>query len=384
MRVEEPAPSVALLSSSTLPWPDWTPTSFSQFHPPKSHHGPSFISLPEGEIATFGPEEDQTESFVVTSHREKNQKPGIFQFRLCFLPDSIFAGPSPLTPNTNVLRGRGQWWEYSAYDLRSTFFNALPAKTETAKGTILYRTSIMLLSIAEKRLVNQLRKRGWHVLVALPPDSLYRSKLPAMTTDTFARHHAVQLLAEDMDRHYAEQAYSTRAALAYLRHSRPHWLHGKKVLIGTSAGTFGLPAEVLMNPDWDSLVIISGGTNLLDAYEKGAAGVFRNTLNWVKDARQDPPARIKNIPTDEQYHQLYRAASERTRLHSGNTASRIRDHRILMISGRFDRILPAEQVADYHLALGRPERWTYPVGHHLIAVKMAFEVGKLDRWLSKE
>ncbi|MEJ6578661.1 MAG: hypothetical protein QNL33_15010 [Akkermansiaceae bacterium] len=70
-----------------------------------------------------------------------------------------------------------------------------------------------------------------------------------------------------------------------------------------------------------------------------------------------------------------------TKLHAGALAPRLRDQRILMISGTLDRILPKTQLEEYHHALGEPERWTYPLGHHLIAVKLAFEASRLDQWL---
>ena len=75
---------------------------------------------------------------------------GLSQLRLCFLPTSMFAGPSPLEPNINTLLEDDRKWLYSAYDYRSTFFDLYPAKTETAKGLLVYHTSIMLLSLAEK------------------------------------------------------------------------------------------------------------------------------------------------------------------------------------------------------------------------------------------
>ena len=83
---------------------------------------------------TYGPRADDTEHFVVASKREKNAKPGIFQFRQCFLPTSRFAGPCPLKPHTNELISHDRKWFYSAFHFRSTFFDLYPAKTPEAKG----------------------------------------------------------------------------------------------------------------------------------------------------------------------------------------------------------------------------------------------------------
>lgn len=378
----EPAKPGALKAAThEITWPEWEPVGFNNLPQTDDPFLPNHLRLPEGEISTYGPYPDGTEHFVVVSKRDFNPKPGIFQFRLCFLPTSIFAGPSPLETDQNRLRGPGKNWLFPTFHYRSTFFDLYPATTSAPKGLIVYHTSIMLLSIAEKDMVNKLRKKGWNVMVALPPDSLYRTRLPAMTSPNGTFQSATELIARDMDRHYAEQAYATRAALAYLHKTRPHWLTQKRVLMGASVGTFGLPAEALMNPGWDSLVIVSGGTNLLATYASGAAKVFANTLAWVADARKDPPPQVTRIPTDEDYRGIYRKAATLTKLHAGALAPRLRDQRILMISGTLDRILPKTQLAEYHQALGQPERWTFPLGHHLIAVKLAFEVNRLDQWL---
>jgi len=239
----------------------------------------------------------------------------------------------------------------------------------------------MLLSIAEKKVIENFRKKGWNVMVGLPPDSLYRSRLPALTSAKGTLQSAAELVAEDMDQHYAEQAFTTRAALAYLAKTRPTWLRGKRVLMGTSAGTFGLPAEAIMNPGWDALIFVSGGTNLLSLYESGSAGVFKNALSWIADARKDPPEEVTQIFTDEEYHQIFRRAASMTRLQSGLLAPQLRDQRILMIAGTIDHIMPDEQALGLHRALGSPERWTAPLGHHLIAVQLILEVDRIDRWI---
>lgn len=381
----EPAKTGALkVTSREIAWPESEPVGFKNLQKPETPFFPTHLQLSEGEISTYGPYPDGTEHFAAVSKREINPKPGIFQLRLCFLPTSIFAGPSPLEPHHNRLQGPGRQWIFPTYHYRSTFFDLYPATTSKTKGLIVYHTSIMLLSIAEKSMVNKLNRKGWNVMVALPPDSLYRTKLPAMTSPQGTLQSATELIAEDMDRHYAEQASSTRAAIAYLKETRPAWLTQKRVLMGTSVGTFGLPAEALMNPGWDSIVIVSGGTNLLSTFASGAARVLANTLDWVADARKDPPVEVTRIPTDQEYLRIYQQAATLTKLHAGALAPRLRDQRILMISGTLDRILPKNQLEEYHRALGKPERWTYPLGHHLIAIKLAFDVNRLDRWLMAE
>ena len=384
LRVEEKSALItAAPSSREITWPSWTTAEFSDEHT-KLPLTPDFISGPTGEVITYGKAADGSEHFVVISEREKNTKPGILQLRQCLLPTSIFAGPNPIHANINELVSHDRAWSYSTFHLRSAFFDYLPALTPQPKGLIVYRTSIMLLSSPEKKIVTQLRKKGWHILVGLPPDSLYRTKLPALSSPEGSLDAAADLIAEDMDRHHLEQARSTQVALEYLAKKHPSSLTGKRILMGTSAGTFGLPAEALKNPGWDGLIFVSGGVNLLSMYESGSAGVFDDTMKWVSDARKNPPKKIMRIFTNDEYHEIFRRAAERTQFHAGALAPKLHDQRILMISGTLDQILPSEQAADLYQALGKPERWTAPLGHHLIALKLIYEVDRIDRWIMND
>ncbi|MFT6861650.1 MAG: hypothetical protein ACJAVK_000202 [Akkermansiaceae bacterium] len=381
LRVEQAALETSKVAPPKIAWPAWTPSTFKKDTVEHNPFLPNFIALPGGEIVTYSPRPDGTEHFAIISKREQNARPGIFQLRQCFLPTSIFAGPSPLTPHTNELISHDRKWIFPAYDYRSTFFDLYPACTKQAKGLLLYHSSIMLLSIAEKQVITNFRTRGWHVMVALPPDSLYRSKIPAPSSKEGTLQNAAQLVAEDMDRHYLEQGHTTRIALRYLAKTRPNWLTGKRVLMGTSAGTFGLPAEALMNPGWDALIFVSGGTNLLSLYQSGSAGLFTEALKWVGDARKDPPKQVSRIYRDEEYHEIYRRAATLTKYHSGALAPLLHDQRILTIAGTIDHIMPDTQAHGLHRALGSPERWTVPLGHHLIALQLILEVDRIDRWI---
>ena len=162
-----------------------------------------------------------SEKIALISKREENAKDGIFQFRQCFLPTFRFAGKSLFLVQINELIAHGRKWLYSAYNYRSTFLKLHPTRTKEAKGLIVYHTSIMLLSVAEKLVVESFRKWGWNILVGLPSDSLYRTRLPALASSRGTIHKAAQLVAENMDRHCLEQANSTRVALQFLARTRP-------------------------------------------------------------------------------------------------------------------------------------------------------------------
>lgn len=384
LHVEPSATSRKVRTAKSISWPKQTSSNFRSQPFSRLGTSPKFIATRQGEIATYGPRADGTESFVFTSKREENFKSGIYQFQNCLLPESKFAGPSPFTVEHNHLSEGDFKWDYLAYDYRSTFFELFPALTPEPKGLLFYHTSIMLLSTAEKKIINNFRKLGWNTVVALPPDSLYRTKFPAISSYAGTLQKATDLVAEDMDQHYLSQAYSTEAALDYLAKNRPSWLTKKRVLMGTSAGTFAMPIEVLRNPDWDALVFVSGGTNLLSLYEAGAAGAFKGTLKWIRDARRRPPIHVTRIFSDDEYHEIHKKAAAQTKYHSGNIAPYIQHYPILMIAGTTDKIVPKEQALNLYQALGKPERWTAPVGHLLIAVKLVLEIDRIDQWIDRE
>jgi len=385
VRIESASARPKKAPTQKISLPPWHSESFANAYAPHLRQfAPRYLALKEGEIASYGIRKDGTEIFSVVSERRDSEYSGIHPLRLCFLPTSSLAGKSPYLNDTNKLTCEsGNFWEFSAFDVRTTVFQLFPSRKKQAKGLLLYHTSIMLLSVVEEQFVHRMQNLGWNVMVGLPPDSLYRTRLPAMTSNEGTIAKGAQLLADDMDRHHAEQAYSTRAALAYLRKTRPSWLAGKKALIGTSAGSFGVPAEVQLNPDWDAIVLVSAGTNLLSTYESGAAGVFSNTLEWIKDVRKDPPENVTHILTDEEFHIIYSQAAKLTKLDPGRIGSTLRNYRLLTIHGRLDRIIPEEQFHELHQVLGKPERWTYPLGHHLIAVQLVFDAKRIDRWLMK-
>lgn len=364
-----------------LKWPPWQPARPAELPATDHPFAPFFIETGDAHVITYGKRPDGSEHFVVKSRRTDNCPRGLKALRQCFLPESVFAGPSPLQTNTNTLFSENCKWFYPAYEFRSTFFDLLPALTPQAKGLLFYHTSIMLLSVAEEKIVTAFRRRGWHVVVAQPPDSLFRTRLPVRSSTDGTIAGAADLVARDMDRHYLEQAHTTRVALHYLSRTRPSWLKGPRVLMGTSAGTFAMPVEVLMNPTWDALVFVSGGTNLLSLYESESTGLFRDTLRWIGQFRKKPPHGVSSIFSNAEYHDIYRRAADLTRFHGGALAPRIRHYPTLMIAGTIDHIIPEDQALGLHRALGSPERWTTPLGHHLIAIRVIFEVDRIDRWL---
>ena len=326
-----PAPN---LPKTSLNWPSWNPIALAESKKekripnfPETHHTPA------GPVTTYGPDKEGGEEFMIVSRRGDEAPDDIVPLNMQFFPTSILAGKSPYKSKFNKLHGpNNAFWFFSAFPFRSTFFETFPAITPESKGMIHYQTSIMMLSKVERLIVKRLQNHGWNVLVGLPSDSFYRSRLPAFATKKENPESAARFLAGQMDLHYVEQAYATRCALAYLSQTRPDWLSKKRILIGTSAGT-----------------------NLLDAYERDAADVFQGAMDWIEWVRSHAPKRVSRIPSEKEYRQYFRKASRLTILHSGRIASHLSDERLLFIHGTLDRIIPADHFTELYQILNYPE-----------------------------
>ncbi len=373
--------------SQKIAWPEWRAGSLNTPNSKRTTQGfPKRFQFREGRVLSYGPDENDDEEFLILGERQELPPKGIGAIPIAFLPDSIFAGKSPLGPDHNTLTGpEGESITYPSIPYRSTFFNAFPASANEPKGTIFYHTSIMMLSAAEKRIVQRFCQKGWNVIVALPSDSFYRSRLPTYMESREDPKSAAAYLARDMDLHYYEQAQAAKVALSYLKKTRPQWLQRKLILMGTSGGSFSLPAIALKNPKtWDKIVFISPGANLIRTYEKGAANIFPQTLRFIDTIREALPKQIQRIPNNEEYRSLYQEAAQLTRLHPGALAHQLRGLDLLFINGKYDHILPKEEIEEIYQALGEPERWTYPLGHHLLAVNLLTQIQRLDEWMSSE
>jgi len=250
-----------------------------------------------------------SEKIALISKREENAKDGIFQFRQCFLPTFRFAGKSLFLVQINELIAHGRKWLYSAYNYRSTFLKLHPTRTKEAKGLIVYHTSIMLLSVAEKLVVESFRKWGWNILVGLPSDSLYRTRLPALASSrgTIQNGRAIGGGRHGPTLPVAGKQHPRGLAIPGSNPARvATWKTGahreKRRHFWDAGGNAHAPVV-------DALIFISGGTNLLSLYESGYTGVFSDSWEWINDARHNPPTEVTRIFSDKEYHELYQRAS---------------------------------------------------------------------------
>ena len=319
-------------------------------------------------------------SFSVVS--ERPDPAGDDTLNLFFLPRSLISGWSPYVTNELRLVNRNDpAFRYPAGRRSSTFFEIQPSHWEKPKGLIIYHTSIMLFTSVERRFVKKMNSLGWNVLVAYPSDRIFRLQVPLPLQDGSLPPGAAQRLARSFDAHYAEQAYATRTALAHLEAAFPDLLGGKRVLMGTSVGTFGLAAEARFLRDWDACIFASPGTNLLTALSSGATDIFAHSLEALKKFHPSETSAIDREDLHQLYHDLYEDAATLTRFDALHQAPALKSRKILLLQGSLDQVIPSHQPNDLHRALGHPERWSYPLGHYLMAIQLGFSAEHIDRWI---
>ena len=354
---------------------------------------PPLHSGPPPTLHVLPPLPDGTRELILYRDRLELPGPDLGVLPISFLPDSLFAGPSPYGKTRNFLgatcRHPDQDREgFSALSFRTTSALLQPALVPEEKvlGTLFYQTSIMMVSTVEARLLHSFRQRGWHLVISLPSDSFYRLRLPVYLERPTPVHEdrAVRYLAAEMDRHYREQAAATRRLRAFISKEYSTWLRKRQILMATSAGTFTAPAVFTENPDaFDATVLISPGANLIDTFVSGAADILPNTLSFIDTIRDHPPHRVTHLPSRQEFLNMYQKAARLTLFHPAALAPQLRQRPLLVLHGTRDHILPRSELETLYQMSGRPERWTYPLGHHLVALNLLTQISRLEKWMLK-
>lgn len=221
--------------------------------------------------------------------------------------------------------------------------------------------------------------KGYAVLRMLSHPARFTQHLTLSYLDGRAESVASQA-ARSADQRIAECAYATEAALDYVIGKRDALEDKPVVLVGMSGGAMALPGVYAYDPErYDAAVLIAGGANFLRIM------IDSNYRDWI-DAIMidfDPSSDSLGQPTPELVDTLSDRYLELTKLDAYKTAPLMREIPVLILHASNDKAVPSSTGDLLYEQLGKPERWTYPLGHELIFAGLPTQIPRINTWLTK-
>ncbi len=262
--------------------------------------------------------------------------------------------------------------------LERTWIANYDALTDNPKGTIVMIPG--MLGTPQPIIEGMIRywcRAGYAVVRLLSHPSRFTERVEVPVTPGNVTE-AATLLASIYDQRTAECAYAADAAIRHFHAARPAMKDKPVVLLGMSGGAMVLPTVYAYAPDnYDAAVLIAGGADFLtiSATSNYAEWIDAIALDWAPD---DPNSTGKPDPaTLETLSDAYLAAS---RLDAMHTAPLMTVPRLVLHSSK-DRAVPSQTGDALWQRLGRPERWTYSVGHELIFIMLPTQADRLQKWI---
>ena len=171
-------------------------------------------------------------------------------------------------------------------------------------------------------------------------------------------------LGKRINNHLAERAYAAESAWSLLTKRSPVHKPLPKVICGVSLGALAAPAVALRLQDTDALITIGGGANV--------PAIMANSA-----------LRLLSMPSASQRRSLSQQILREVPLDPGLLAPHLKELPVLQIDGMLDTIIPKRFANRWHEALGKPDRWRYPVGHVLLIEGiMPFQTDRLLDWVA--
>lgn len=207
-------------------------------------------------------------------------------------------------------------------------------------------------------LVQTLRHAGWHVLRMVTQPSRFTERV-VFTIDPEADPAPVALeAARVLGDRAAECAYAARAAYAHVERADPRLASLPRAAIGMSGGAMAMPTILALEPErYGACVLVAGGADFW------AIAALSNYADWIDAMRVEwiggPPPRA----AIDRFAEVYRSVAP---LDNVNTAPLVRAIPTLMIHGTRDRAVPSDLGDLLWERLGRPERWSAPMGHEVL------------------
>ncbi len=266
---------------------------------------------------------------------------------------------SPLWQNAYLPR-----WRFS--------LNFPEANTVAApRGMVIHLVSIGDRSY-ESRVTETLRGRGWATLEVLPSPVVIRFQ--QRHPDREPSLVPPERIGETLDEFGADYAHAVYDAMTHLRTEHRELRDLPLVIIGYSAGALATPTVAArFLPDLDAVVMIGGGVNVAGIMLDSRVANIGSRLR--REGGRNASVEVDALPG------AYLSASRYDPYH---TAPLLRSVPTLMIHGSLDQIVPAAYGRELHERLGRPEKWSYPLGHALLFWWLPTQAGRIADWIERE
>ncbi len=245
------------------------------------------------------------------------------------------------------------------------------AKFPMPRGLILHLTSIGDRRF-ERSVSTHLKDNGWAILHVEPG----RFHIPMLIDDNGASGRTLieaSKLAANLDEYAADYAYAVEGVLAHLSEIEPGVPQSPFVITGYSAGSLALPTiAALLDDKVDAAVFVGGGANV--------AGILIDSklttlVKRVKESRDVAEMNeLRTLP------ERYLAESRFDPFH---TARYLADKPVLMLHAQMDQIVPGKYGDLLYERLGRPERWSYPIGHIFLFWALPSQKQSIVNWIDR-
>ena len=224
------------------------------------------------------------------------------------------------------------------------------------------------------------RAKGWSVLRMLSHPSRFTQR-KQFGVPPGSEAFIAQRIAEMFDTRTAEAAYAASSAMRYVHTKYQDDAEKPVVLLGMSGGAMILPTVYSFDPSlYSGGVLIAGGGNFLEI------NIRSNYAKWIDaiDLDADPSEPEIQKPEKEQLQELSNLYMTMSKLDSLHTAESMRGVPVLMLHASSDKAVPASTGDALFEALGKPERWVYPVGHELIFAGLPLQTTKIESWVREQ
>ncbi len=232
----------------------------------------------------------------------------------------------------------------------------------------------------ERPVIEALRRRGWAVVESDFPWLTWSRQLTFLGAGGEWSAPARDF-AERFDQRLAEWAYANEAALAYLEEVDRHTPADRVCVAGFSAGAIcGPTLAAALGERVEAVVLVGGGADILRISQTNGltnAGVGFGALDPVEGGYQ--PRELRREEMDELSRQYLRISS----LDPYSAAPAIRDVPTLMLHAALDSVVPARTGRLLYERLGKPERWTFWLGHSLLFWRLPSYAERIATWVDE-